>query len=116
MRLRTKRKSEILARTWRDWPVCWPGDLDVRDEFRNGVFPVDLSKFGVSEFGILIILIFFGVVAKFRNEERSVGIGDTSKLACFEEFIFEESDISNIFQDLVGFRIEYAKLCISVVS
>src|SRR5277367_6364271 len=113
MRLRTTCPG-VLTRTWSDWPVCRSGNLDVRDEFRNGVFPVDLSEFGVSEFGILIILIFFGVVAKFRNEERSVGIGDASKLVGFEEFIFDESDISNIFQDLVGCRIEYAELRVSI--
>jgi hypothetical protein len=46
MRLRTTCPGEILA-TWRDWHVCWPGDLDVRDEFRNRVFPINFSEFSV---------------------------------------------------------------------
>jgi hypothetical protein len=105
-----------LTRTWRGWPECWPGDLDVRDEFRNGVFPfpVDLSKFGVGEFGIFII--FFGVVAKFRNKERSVGIGDAGKLVCFKEFVLEEVDVTNFGDNLVCLRIVYTVLCISIIT
>lgn len=91
MRLRTTCPGEILARTRRNWPVRWPGDLDVRDEFRNRVFPIDFSKFSVGQ----RIFVFLGIVAKFRNKERSVGIGDTGKLVWFKEFVFDEVDVTD---------------------
>ena len=113
MRLRTTCKSEILARTWRDWPVCWPGDLDVRDEFRNGVFPIDFRQFSVSQ---LWIFIFIGIVTRFWNKERSVGVRNSGKLACFEEFVLEEVNVSNVGENFAGCRIEYTELCVSVIT
>ena len=48
--------------------VCCPGDLDVRDKFRNfGVFSIDLSKFSISQFEFVV---FFGIVTRFGNKER----------------------------------------------
>jgi hypothetical protein len=82
-----------LTRDRRRWPVCWPGDLDVRNKFRNfGVFPIDFSKFSVRQFWIFV---FVAIVARFGNKERSVGIGDSGKFACFEEFILKEVDVSD---------------------
>ena len=92
MRLRTTCPG-VLTRDRRGGSECRPGDLDVRDEFRNGVFPVDLSKFSVRQFWIFV---FFGVVARFRNEERSVGIRYSREFALFEELIFDKVDISDI--------------------
>src|SRR5271154_1369640 len=112
MRLRTTCPG-VLTRDRKGGSECRPGDLDVRDEFRNGVFPVDLSKFSVRQFWIFV---FFGVVARFRNEERSVGIRDSGKLACFEEFLLEEVDVSNFRENFASCRIKYTELCISVIT
>ena len=81
-----------MTRTRRDWPVRWSGDLDVRDEFRNRVFPINFCEFSVSQFWIFV---FFGIIAKFGNKERSVGIGDTGKLVWFEEFVLDEVDVTD---------------------
>ena len=70
------------------------GYLDVRDKFRNfGIFPVKLV--------VVRPLVFFGVVTRFGNKERSAGIGDIGKFTGLEEFILEEDDIANVRENLV---------------
>ena len=93
MRLRTTCPG-VLTRDRRGGSECRPGDLDVRDEFRNfGVFPINRSKFSICQFQFFFC---FGIVARFRNEERSVGIRYSREFALFEELIFDKVDISDI--------------------
>ena len=84
-RLSVRCNSYCSGRT----QVCWHGNVDVRDKFRNfRIFP--------GEVVIIALLVFFGVVARFRNEESSVGIGNISEFAGLEEFILEEDNIMDV--------------------
>jgi hypothetical protein len=63
--------------------------MDVGDKFRNfGIFP--------GEVVIVDLLVFFSVVARFGNKERSVGIGDIGEFAGLEEFVLDEVDIADV--------------------
>jgi len=94
MRLRTTGGGSVSTRDRRSWHVCWPGDLDIRDEFRNiGVFPINCGKFRICQFQVFL---FFGIVARFGDKERSVSIGDFGEFALFEELIFDKVDIADI--------------------